>query len=338
MVSPRLVSVVLPGRDAAATIVRALASVQRQTLADWELIVVDDGSQDGTSERLREAARDEVRIRILRQEPRGIVAALNAGLAAAGGEFVARLDADDEMRPVRLAAQVRFLREHPAVGLVSSLVGFGGDRIANAGYARHVDWLNSLSTPEELALNRFIEAPVAHPSVMFRRELVEHHGGYRDGDFPEDYELWLRWAAAGVAMGKVPEELLVWHDRPGRLSRTDPRYDPEAFYRVKAQYLAEYLRRNRLPTVWIWGAGRPTRKRASHLAGHGVTIGGYVDIDPRKTGKRVGGIPVIRPDQLPGPGECFVLAYVSTRGARELIRLELRQRGWVEGRDFLVCA
>lgn len=338
MVSPRLVSVVLPARDAATTLRRAIASVQRQTYSDWELVVIDDGSRDATGEVAQAAAEADSRVRVLRQERLGIVAALNAGLAAARGEWIARLDADDEMQPERLAAQVEFLETNPAVGVVSSLVGFGGDRVVSAGYAMHVDWLNSLRTPDELALNRFIEAPVAHPSVMFRRELVAQHGGYRDGDFPEDYELWLRWTDAGVRLGKVPCELLIWHDRPGRLSRTDPRYDPEAFFRVKAGYLASHLARGGVTRVWIWGAGRPTRKRAAYLGAAGVTIDGYVDIDPAKTGRRVGGVPVIGPDELPAPGETFVLTYVSKRGARELIRADLQRRGWREGPHFLVCA
>ncbi|MDQ5977888.1 MAG: hypothetical protein QG602_860 [Verrucomicrobiota bacterium] len=345
-------TVLLPVRNALPTIPRAVASVQRQTRADWELVVVDDGSTDGTREWLRAAAREERRMRLIEQPARGIVATLNAGLAAARGRLVARMDADDECHPERLAAQAACLEANPGTGLVSCRVGFGGDPAANAGYALHVDWINSLATPEQIALNRFVESPLAHPSVMFRRELVERHGGYRDGDFPEDYELWLRWLGAGVRMAKVPRELLTWHDRPGRLSRTDPRYDAEAFFRTKAAYVAREVgrilrmsrerkaRRDESPDqqVWIWGAGRPTRKRAAHLEVHGLKIAGYIDIDARKTGKRVGGVPVISPDELPEPGGMFVLGYVAKRGAREDTRSRLVRRGWVEGRDFLMCA
>lgn len=375
------VSVLLPVRNAAGTIARAVAGVRAQTRTDWELVAVDDGSTDGTRELLRRAAAEDARIRLLEQPPLGLVAVLNAGLAVARGRFIARLDADDECHPGRLAAQAACLEAEPEVGLVSCWVGFGGDRTANAGYALHVDWLNALVTPEQIVLNRFVESPLAHPSVMFRRELVERHGGYRDGDFPEDYELWLRWLEAGVRMAKVPRELLTWHDAPGRLSRTDPRYDPEAFFRVKAGYIAKELARlsagrpdegrprgselardpgaagastpvgsraSSLPEgrgagaiarpVWIWGAGRPTRKRAAHLAAHGVTIAGYIDVDVKKTGKVVGGVPVVGPEALPPAGTVFVLGYVSSRGARDLIRAELTRRGYVEGRDFLMCA
>ncbi len=362
-ISPR-VSVVLPVRDAVTTIGVALASIGAQTFRDWELIVVDDGSVDGTAEVLGEFGRAEPRLRVIRQQPKGVAAAFNAGIEAARGDCIARMDADDESRPDRLAEQIAFLDApaNRATGVVGSLVEFGGDRTKGEGYARHVDWLNSLVTSEEIALNRFVESPLANPSVMFRRELVTRHGGCREGDFPEDYELWLRWLDAGVQMAKVPRVLLRWNDAPTRLTRTDARYAPEAFFRMKAEWIAQWLVREfgggnseaRKPRkgpgfvaaelklarpVWIWGAGRHTRKRAAHLETHGVTISGYIDVDAKKVGRGIGGtgLPVIGPEALPPAGEIVVLSYVTTRGAREYNREKLMARGYVEGRDFMMC-
>jgi glycosyltransferase involved in cell wall biosynthesis len=343
------VSIVLPAYNAAPTIGRAVASVRAQTFSDWELIAVDDGSTDGTREMLEDIARGDPRVRVIGRAHQGVVAALNAGLAAAEGEFIARMDADDEAHPERLAAQVEFLRapENRDIGLAGCLVEFGGDRAASAGYALHVDWLNSLITSDEIALNRFVESPLAHPSVMFRRELVEKLGGYRAGDFPEDYELWLRWLDAGVRMAKMPRVLLRWNDPPMRLSRRDARYAPEAFFCLKAEWIAREVRRALAGDagrgerkILIWGAGRPTRKRASSLEAHGLRIAGYIDIDARKVTPAIGGTgaPVLAPAELPPAGEAFVLGYVASRGARELIRGELRTRGYAEGRDFLMCA
>ncbi|MDP1580523.1 MAG: glycosyltransferase [Candidatus Didemnitutus sp.] len=330
----------MPLHNAATTVARAVASVQTQTLADWELVVVDDGSTDTTREILLEYALNDPRLRVLNIARHGIVAALNEGIAAANGEFIARMDADDESHPQRLAAQVEYLQKHAACGLVSCAVAFGGDRTKSAGYALHVDWTNSLLTPEQIALNRFVEAPLAHPSVLFRRTLVEDHGGYREGNFPEDYELWLRWLDAGVEMAKLPETLLTWHDLPGRLSRCDARYAVEAFYQLKAKWIAAWLRRELPPSreIWVWGAGRPTRQRAAKLAEHGVRVAGYIDIDAKKIGHRVGGVPVVAPQKLPPVHTSFVLSYVGNRGAREDIRRQLRATGRSEGRDFLVCA
>jgi hypothetical protein len=175
---------------------------------------------------------------------------------------------------------------------------------------------------------------------MFRRTCVEQAGAYRDGAFPEDYELWLRWLEAGVRMAKLPEFLLTWSDPPDRLSRTDRRYAVRAFYRCKAEYLAHWLtRRNpHHPEIILWGAGRETRKRADALLEHGVAIAAYVDIDPRKIGQVIHGIPVIDEDQLPPPGDAFVVSYVGTRGARDDIRSRLAARGFTEGENFIMGA
>jgi glycosyltransferase involved in cell wall biosynthesis len=308
-------------------------------MSAWELVVVDDGSTDETRRVAAEAAGDDSRIRIIDRPQEGIVAALQCGLESAQGELIARMDADDIAHPERLEAQSRCLREHPAMGVVGCRVAHGGDRRTSLGYALHVDWTNTLMSAEDIMRNRFVESPMVHPTVMFRRELLAKHGGYADGEFPEDYELWLRWMDAGVLFAKVPEELLIWNDPPQRLSRTDPRYSPDAFFRIKAKYLARELGRvaHGRP-IWVWGAGRPTRKRAAHLAEHGVSIAGYIDIDPKKVGRSLGTVPVVRPENLPPPSAAFVLGYVSTRGARDLIRSALRTAGYAEANDFLMCA
>jgi len=336
--SPR-VSVLLPVCNAAATVARAVASVQVQTMAAWELVMVENGSTDETPAILAGLAADDPRIHILNMPEPDLVAALNRGLGCCRGEFVARLDADDEMHPARLADQVAAMVEHPDWGVVGCRVAFGGDVTTQAGYAEHVTWLNAQITPDEIWRSRFVESPLAHPSVMWRRSVSAAHGGYRAGDFPEDYELWLRWLEAGVRMGKIEAERLVWHDAPDRLSRTDDRYRTDAFFRTKAVYVARELSRSgRGRAVWVAGAGRPTRQRAAELERHGVTISGYWDIDPRKIGQTVAGRPVVGTADLPHRDEIVVLSYVGNRGARAKVRSRLGGQGRQEGKDFWLCA
>ena len=330
----------MPVHNAAPTLAAAVDSLLGQTEPAWELVAIDDGSTDASRAILEAYARRDRRIRVIRAERRGLVSALNAGLSATAGPLVARVDADDVCLPERLARQRRHLESRPALGLVASRVRFGGDPERAAGYARYVDWTNRLLTHEEISLARFVESPLAHPSVMFRRTLVERWGGYADGDFPEDYELWLRWLEAGVRIEKLAEPLLVWNDSPTRLSRCDRRYAKEAFYRIKARYLARWLavHNPHHPAVILWGAGRITRKRVQPLVDQGIAVEAFIDIDPRKVGRRIGGRPVLSPDELPPAGTSFVVPYVGSSDAREQIEARLQAAGYRRGVDFIAAA
>ncbi len=336
------VSVLLPVRNGGASLDRALASLAAQTFPDWECVVVDDGSSDDTPSRLAAWAVRDARIRPVRLAASGIVGALHAALAAASPHtpYLARMDADDVCRPHRLARQIAFLEAHPEIDLAGCLVGFGGDPVRAGGFARHVAWLNTLIVPEALALARFRDAPLAHPSVCFRRTLPERYGFYVDGPFPEDYELWLRWLEAGAVMAKVPEVLLDWNDSPGRLTRTHPRYSREAFAEIRARYLARYLAA-RVPAfsdITVWGAGRVSRALAFPLRKYGIRIRALVDVDPCKIGNRIAGIPVLGREALPRPGQGFVAVFLTAHGAAEEAAAFLCAGGYEEGRDFLLCA
>lgn len=332
------VSVVLPVRNGGAKLITAIRSIQNQSFSDWELIVADDGSTDGSRKVTRQFAERDSRVRPLNLPAQGLVPTLTAALELCRGTFIARMDADDVSHPKRLERQRAVIIEDTSLGLISCLVVFGGSRQGSRGYAEHVDWLNRTRTSKEIANSRFVESPVAHPSVFFRRELLSRLGGYREGDFPEDYELWLRWLDAGVRFSKVAEPLLLWNDAPDRLSRIDDRYSPEAFYRVKCLYLSRWLERHipRERPIWLWGAGRTTRKRFAALERERGGFDGFVDVDPDKTGLRLDGRPVVAPDDI--PEGAFLIAAVGSRGARGEIRNFLRRTGREEGRDFLCAA
>ncbi len=327
----------MSARNAEKTIRAALESIITQTFADWELVVIDDGSTDATQAIIERYSTRDPRVKPHTGSPEGIAAALNYGITRCRGEWIARMDADDTMMPGRLASQLAHATENPELGVISGLVKHGG---TPGGFANYVQWLNTLVRPEDIAIHRFIESPVAHPSVMFRRELPACFGGYRDGDFPEDYELWLRWISHGVKFGKVPRHILTWNDSPARLSRTHPRYDPGKFYQTKLNYLADWLRENVRPgrEIWLWGAGRITRGRFSGLARHGVAITGHIDIDPKKCGPRRDGLRVILPKDMPPREKAFIVTGVAKRGVRDQIRRELQSRGWRLGRDFIHAA
>ncbi|MCA6362479.1 MAG: glycosyltransferase [Bacteroidetes bacterium] len=333
------VSVIMPVYNAETTIEQALRSICTQTFADLEILVWNDGSTDRTQYFLEAAASRDKRIKLLgTAENNGIVHALRGLTDAATAPLLARMDADDVMHPERIAQQVREMKLRPGCGLVSSLVTHGGHAQLQQGYAEYINWINSLKTPEAIRLNRFVESPLAHPSVLFRAALIVQHGGYRDGHFPEDYELWLRWLDAGVEMRKLPQALLQWNDLPGRLSRTHSRYGVNAFHEIKAEYLARELRRIvNGREIWLCGAGRITRKRSNYLLEQNISIAGYIDVNPALQGKTAGGFPVIAPGQIASPRSCFVVSYITNRGARREIAQMLESKGFVNGQDYMLA-
>ncbi len=328
----------LPVRDALSSLPACLDSLRGQSLRAIEILAVDDGSVDGSGEWLMAQARREPRLRVFRQEAAGIATALNMALQAATAPFLARMDADDLCDPLRLELQLQALQQGPVRQVVSCRVRHPGGE-GRAGYARHVDWINGILSPEAHRLNRFVDCPLAHPSASFSRTLTEELGAWRDGDFPEDYELWLRWMDAGVSFRKLPQTLLDWADPPTRLSRTHTAYRREAFDRVRAPWLARELEGTlKGRELWVWGAGRLSRRRLDPLWALGLRPAGYVDIDPAKTGQSITGIPVIQPERLPEAEKAFVLVNVGSHGARDLIARRLLAKGFREGRDWLAVA
>jgi glycosyltransferase involved in cell wall biosynthesis len=332
------VSVLLPYRDAEATLDEAMESVRRQTFDDLEIVAIDDGSRDGGPALVAHHARLDPRVRSLRLPAGrgGIPQALDFGFGAARGRFIARMDADDVSLPARFELQWAALEAAPDLGVIGTQVEGFPDILE--GLARYIDWQNGLITATEHARELFVESPLCHPSVMMRREALEAVSGFRDPEWAEDYDLWLRMAAAGWGLAKVPEVLFRWRHRADRATLKDERYARERFTRAKAHYLAPRLREDRRSLV-IWGAGTTGRRFARALEAHHVTPAVFVDIDPRKIGGVARDRPIVATSHLDGgPGAHVVLVAVGARGARALVRERLTRLGFVEGDDFVCVA
>jgi glycosyltransferase involved in cell wall biosynthesis len=326
-------------RDGVSTLPACLESLAAQTLSDYEVVAVDDGSRDDTPRTLESWARGDRRLHVLRTPRRGLVAALNLTLAEAQAPLVARMDADDVAHPERLERQVRRLEADAGVDVLGCRVelfaGQGGP--VGGGMRTYVEWLNGLLDHDSMARDRFVESPLVHPSVAMRRETLVRLGGWRDLDGPEDYDLWLRAFEAGLRFAKLGEVLLRWRDHPDRLTRTDPRYSPPRFLAFKLAALGRGPLAARRPVV-IWGAGKVGKAWARALNAAGHHLAAFVEVDPRKIGGRIHGAPVVAvPEaaELKGP---LHLAAVGQKGARARIRAEARRLGLREESDLLAVA
>jgi glycosyltransferase involved in cell wall biosynthesis len=337
-----LVSVLMPVFNAASTLPSTLASIRRQRGVELECVLVDDGSSDGSVSWLQAQSALDPRLRVHAIEHRGIVGALQYGLERCRGQYVARMDADDIMHSQRLAAQLALLEAEPELSGAGCHVRLF-PRLPPAKQARseYERWLNSLRGASDVARERFIECPLAHPTWMLRREVFQRFG-YRDMGWPEDYDLLLRLLGSGHALGVVPRRLLLWRDSPERLSRSSEVYAESRFVAAKAHHLASsWLARH--PRYVLWGYGETGRALCRALQQHGRHPQAIVEVHPRRIGQRIHGAPVIPPEQLlaarrGSEGTLPVVVSVARSSPRALVRARLERLGLREQHDFICAA
>lgn len=324
-------------RDAAATLERCLASLAGQELDDYEVVAVDDGSADDSGRILDAWAARDRRLRVHHTPPRGLVPALNLAAALARAEILARMDADDVCLPGRFARQwERF--QAPGVDVLGTAVRLcrgGGE--PTAGMRAYVDWQNSLIGHEAIVRDLFVESPLVHPSVAMPASVLRTLGGYRELDGPEDYDLWLRAAHAGLLFAKLSEVLLEWWDSATRLTRTSDRYADARFFALKVEALERRFLVQPRPLV-IWGAGPIGKGWSRVMRSRGHEVRAFVEVHPRKLGARLHGARVIGAAEAGRVGPALHLAAVGQPGARQRIREAAAALGLVDGRDLVAVA
>lgn len=204
------VSVIMAIYNGAPLIERAINNLYEQTLKEWDLIIVDDGSTDNSAEIIRDIAKNDPRITFLKNEGnRGLAYSLNRAWKEAKGELIARCDVDDENLPTRFEKQVVYLYEHPEVDVLGTAAYF---------LDPHGNSLGVSVRPEEhkeLVNRMYKETPFFHPSIMARRTFFEQSNGYRDDiKFGQDSELWLRTYKTAV-FHNLEEPLIRYTTKQG---------------------------------------------------------------------------------------------------------------------------
>lgn len=252
------VSVICTAKNAAGTISETIASIQAQTLEDWEMVIVDDGSTDATADIVRQAQAEDPRIRLVPTPGIGRGRALNLALKEARAPLVANIDADDLSHPQRLAKQVYAMQARTVFGvLATECVRFYGSAVP-----RWQLWTESTGPAEEIvdvtdALS--YSNPVVHSSVMYRRADIVDTGCY-DDRLPSqfDYDLWTRLALAGRRIGTIALPLTGkrWHADQHFARRRRLRY---AWNSLKLRI--GFLRRSRAnPHLYIYLLARAARR------------------------------------------------------------------------------
>jgi len=228
-----MVSVVMPVFNGERFVDEAIRSILVQTLSDFEFIIVDDGSTDSTPGILDEHVRHDSRIRVIRQSNAGVTAALNAGCTAAGGEYIARMDADDVSLPQRLEVQVAYLATHPRVTVLGSAIQVIDQAGQKSGIKRFP------TTPGLVAWSMLFFNSVVHPAVLMRRDALAAAGFYpAHRPRVEDYALFLRLSRT-ADIDNLQDVLLNYRIWPGSVSVTGSEEQERSARDVLLEHLTE---------------------------------------------------------------------------------------------------
>ena len=313
----------------------AITSIINQTYTDLELILVNNNACKTSAAIADWYTKADHRVKQIYEPVQSVAQAMNTGLRHARADLVARMDADDFSLPDRLQEQVSYMVANPHTGAVATQSIFSTEIDNSKGFSLYVEWQNRIITHREHYISRFIESPVAQPTIMFRKELIDLYGYYNTGNLPEDYELWLRWFEKGVRFFKIPKQLVQWNDHKERLTRVHKNYSTDAFQNVRYEYLVRWLKNNISDEkkIIVCGSSKNIMRKAEHLSALGLKIYGFTDVKPGSSAK-INFMPYL---EIYDPGKFFILNLISKRGVGAAIRKHFSKLGFLEGKNFILA-
>jgi glycosyltransferase involved in cell wall biosynthesis len=283
-----VVSVLLPFLNAAPWLEECLSSIQAQTLTDWECILVDDGSSDGSLEIAMCFVTADARFRLIDYPggPPDLIAAQRRALHFARGEYVTRMDADDRMHPLKLEALLTGQSE--GRGLSAGQVEFFGNSIG-PGTLNYQNWLNERIEKGDFLEHLYKECPVANPCWMLDKATALD--AFENLQYPEDYHFIFKLVEMGIPIVPCPEAKHYWREHSERLSKTDL-YSTERFTQLKWKMFQRLENPQRL---WLLGHGKKAKFLRSLM--HGNSLCAWLTERPSAHGNRIGNDTLLHVEQ-----------------------------------------
>lgn len=269
--SKQLISILIPVYNAALYLESCIESIEFQSYHQWELLAVDDSSEDNSYDileacALRLAQKGFV-MKVFRNNLKGIVPALELAYANASGEYITRMDADDIMPKDKLQRLANTLFHNPDSCVTGKVEYFSEDKLGN-GFIRYADWLNSLIDTENHYSAIYKECIIPSPCWMMHRKTLEKIGGITADVYPEDYDLCFRLYKHNITIMGVDTILHLWRDHGERASRNDPNYLDQHFLDLKLHYFQKLDRQSEKELI-LWGAGKTGKLWARALVNTG---------------------------------------------------------------------
>tara|TARA_R110002096_G_scaffold187405_1_gene366751 strand:- start:42980 stop:43987 length:1008 start_codon:yes stop_codon:yes gene_type:complete len=280
-----LVSILIPFKNTASFLDECMNSILNQTYKNWELIIVDDHSSDGSYSIVDSFAENDARIKLFKNSGKGIIDALRLAFLKSSGDFITRMDSDDLMRPEKIETLVNNLIKHGKHHVAVGLVNYFSEEGIKSGYKSYEVWLNTLTKTGTNYTEIYKECVIPSPCWMVYREDLIACDGFNPNRYPEDYDLAFRFYQHNFKCIPCDTVLHDWRDYNTRTSRTHVHYAENHFIDLKLHYFLE-LDYNTSKTLVLWGAGNKGKKIAKMLIEKDIDFE-WICNNPKKIGRDI---------------------------------------------------
>lgn len=258
------VSILMPVKNAGLWLNDSLQSIVDQSFTDWELIAVDDNSSDNSLELLRNWEANYENIIVFENTGVGILPALKIAFEKSTGEYITRMDADDKMPIEKLELFINKLSNHGKDSIVTGLVKYFSSQKISPGYLKYENWLNNRVSLNDHWKNVYRECVIASANWMTHRKNIFAIGGFESLNYPEDYDMVLRWAQLKLNILPINSVTHHWREHPERTSRKSENYQQKAFFNLKLDHFLQHVYNND-KTLVVWGDDTKGKLTASIL-------------------------------------------------------------------------
>lgn len=313
-----LVSILIPFKNTAVYFEQCLHSIQKQDYKNWEVLAVNDHSDDASVSIIERFAKNDDRFKIHTNDASGIITALRMAYANSSGTYITRMDADDHMAAYRISSMVNALMKKGKGSVAIGQVHYFSEKGINEGYRKYEEWLNVLTATGTNYEEIYKECVIPSPCWMVHRTDLDACGAFIPNRYPEDYDLAFRFYEKGLTCIPCSEILHYWRDYDMRTSRTSAHYAQNNFLEIKLHY---FLKLDYEPAkkLVVWGAGKKGKSIAKSLTERHIPFTWVCD-NPKKIGKDIYGVCLAHYSELESIKMPQCIVTVANEGEQSAIR------------------
>lgn len=328
-----LVSILTPFKNTEFFLGECIESIINQTYSNWELIIVDDHSNDNSYDVVYNFAKIDNRIKLLKNSGNGIISALQLAFSQSQGKLITRMDSDDVMTSNKIEILASNLLKHGEKHIAVGLVQYFSKDGVGPGYKSYETWLNGLTISGNNYTEIYKECVIPSPCWMaYRKDLIAC-GAFNPNIYPEDYDLTFRFYKSGLKCIPCDKILHHWRDYSTRTSRTHIHYAQNHFTSLKTKHFLD-IDYNPLKTLVIWGAGTKGKIIAKMLVERNIPFKWVCD-NPNKIGKTIYGQEML-PFRVMGTIENpQSIITVANKKAQKEIRKYMQRLNFEAVRDYI---